>query len=327
MDQSRQTDTPQALETSPRAAFSSVPPPRTFGLRAFDAALYPGITNVGVFLTSVAATYLTNKGGLRGANGELVYGRLGEFFQKRGDWLRDKLTQTGMSHEAADTAKMVVFSFADGSLLAPVVKGFEDRREQIAHGIDRLVGTEPEDMSVYRAEPKQSWGSVLGGRLITAIPVVLTATTLEKTHLTFNGERNNLNHHLFYKPGIQLGEWIKARPQIAKHFGRHDVSDISRVTFFEAFYTSVCTAGLYLTSRFIASRTGDKPPPVATASHHGGKAALPDAAERLVRRSVGHAPAVPSDDDITEKPDSKLHHIAAAERVQTEPEALRGAMV
>ena len=35
-----------------------------------------------------------------------------------------------------------------------------------------------------------------------------------------------------------------------------DVKELSRVGFFEAFYTSVCTAGLYFSSRKIAQMSG-----------------------------------------------------------------------
>ena len=58
---------------------------RTPGLKLFDFLLYPVFTNIGVFGISVAATYLTTRGGDRDAAGNLIYGKTGEFFQKRGD--------------------------------------------------------------------------------------------------------------------------------------------------------------------------------------------------------------------------------------------------
>lgn len=218
---------------------------RSLGLKLFDVGLYPLITNVGVFAISVAATYLTTKGGEKDAAGKLVYGKTGEFFQKRGDWLVSKFKNMGMSEKSADMSKMVFFSFADGSLLAPVVKMFEDRREKIGKWVDSKLGTTPDDPEVYKSEPKQSWGSVLGGRAATAVTVVSTAVALDKT---------GLNDKLFREPGIKMGEWIKSKPNLAKKFGKLDVGEISKVSLFEGFYTSVCTAGLYFSSRFIARK-------------------------------------------------------------------------
>lgn len=254
-----QEDTTPAVENQPSVlaagavppaqdAAPKKPPQRTPGLKLFDVLLYPLLTNVGVFAVSVGATYLTARGGDRDASGKLIYGKVGEFFQKRGQWLMEKFKSTGMSHEQADMSKMVFFSFVDGSLMAPVVKTFEDHRENIACAIDTQLGTKPEDMSVYDAEPKQSWTSVLGGRALTAAIVVPTAVALDKT---------GLNNTLFNKPGLRMGNWLAAKPATKQVLGNLDVKELSRVSFFEAFYTSVCTAGLYFTSRGIARNSED----------------------------------------------------------------------
>lgn len=222
---------------------------RSVGLRAFDAFLYPFLNNTGVFVISVIATYLTNKGGAHPVTGELPFGKTGEFFFKRGEWLKGKFTGMGMSEKAADMSKMVFFSFADGTLLAPIVKLFEDRREKIASWIDNRLGTTPTDPAVYKAEPKQTWGSVLEGRLATSLIVVPTAVVLSKA---------GLNQVLFEKPGIKLGEMVAQRPKVAKLFGKLDIPEVFRVSAFEAFYTTVCTGGLYFISRLLARRHDQK---------------------------------------------------------------------
>ncbi len=229
-------------------------PKRTFGLRAFDAFLYPGVTNVGVFVISVFATYLTKKGSSFGREGSDARA-FGTWMQARGDGLEKFFTNRfGMSPSAASNSRMVFWSFFDGSLLAPLVKKFEDNREEIAKTIDQVAGTTPDDDSVYKAEPKQSWGSVLGGRLVTAIPVVLTAVQLEKK----GADGLSLNEKWLTIPGIKLGNWFaKANPTIAAKFSKETFHDLSKVILFEAFYTSVCTTGLYITSRAIASFTGN----------------------------------------------------------------------
>jgi hypothetical protein len=252
---------------------------RTPGLRMFDFLLYPVFTNVGVFGVSVAATYLTTRGGDRNASGQLIYGKAGQFFQQRGDWMINKFKSLGMTHSQADMGKMVFFSFLDGSLLAPFVKMFEDRRETIARSIDDRLGTTPEDLSVYAAEPKQTWLSVLGGRFATAAIVVPTAVALDKT---------GLNDRLFNRPGERMGEWLAKKPGVKKFFGSLDVKELSRIGFFEAFYTSVCTAGLYVSSRFLARRGENKREAQeeqnAAAEHAAKDHAL------LQARSAEHAP-------------------------------------
>lgn len=235
-------------------------PRRTTGLRIFDVFLYPFLTNFVVFAISMAATYLTSHGADKSGSGKLIYGKAGEFFHSRGEWLVGRLQRLGLKRGQADMAKMVFFSFADGTLVAPFVKLFEDRREKLAKKIDDKLGTTPRDTSVYDAEPRQSWTSVITGRLATASIVVPTAVALDKT---------GLNDRLFSEPGRKAGEWIAHKPGIAKWFGKLDTPGLFKTVFFEAFYTSVCTAGLYFSSRLLATRLNKKKLPAhETMVHH-----------------------------------------------------------
>jgi hypothetical protein len=221
---------------------------RTTGLRLFDVFLYPFLTNFCVFVISVVATYLTSHGNEVGKAGSFTR-KVGHAFQVRGEWLVGKFQKLGMSKGAADMAKMVFFSFADGSLIAPLVKLLEDRREKISRWIDTKLGTKPKDESVYAAEPKQSWWSVLSGRFATVSIVVPTAVLLEKM---------GWNDKLFSNPGFKAGEQIAKRPNFAKWFGKLHIPGLFKTVYFEAFYTSVCTAGLYFSSRLIATFTSRK---------------------------------------------------------------------
>ena len=217
--------------------------PRSLGLRTFDFFLYPMVTNFGVFGISFFATYLTNKGSARGANGELLFGEWGRLAQKRGDMVYNGFRGAGLGHKSADMAKMVTWSFIDGCALAPVIKVFEDKREDIGKWIDTHYGNNVIDESQYNAEPKQTWGSILGGRALTAAVVVPTAVVLDKA---------GLNEKLFNAPGRKIGEFIGRNPDIRKAFGKFDPKESGRIAMFEIFYTSVCTAGLYYISRAIA---------------------------------------------------------------------------
>ncbi len=283
----KDSDQQDASPADAKAAPKGKRPKRSTGLRVFDVMLYPLITNVGVFVISVAATYLTTKGNLTTAGrsldwkkdtleaGEkLVYGKAGELIHKRGAWLVDKFQDMGMKPKTAEMSKMVFFSFADGSLLAPVIKLLEDRRERIGKWIDKKLGSEPDDPNVYKAEPKQSWLSVLGGRAATAAIVVNTAVALEAKALPntaphfAEGAKISLNDKMFHIPGKKLGNWIKKNPGVDKFFGKHDGAEIAKISIFEAFYTSVCTAGLYFSSRLFARKiTAHKEKKLARAGH------------------------------------------------------------
>lgn len=250
---------------------------RTAGLKLFDVLLYPLLTNFGVFAISVAATYLTSRGGDRLHNGELKYGKVGQWFHKRGEWMVNKFKALGMSEKQADMSKMVFFSFADGSAMAPLVKKLEDHREDIGRKLDDMMGTTPADPGVYEAEPKQSWLSVLGGRVVTLGMVLPTAKILDHT---------GLNDKMFIEPGKRMGEWLNNKPGARKFFGKFDVKELAKVSLFEFFYTSLCTAGLYLTSRRIAYFTNDEEKNASPAA--AGPAAPVAEEESAPQKSFAH---------------------------------------
>ncbi len=244
---------------------------RTLGLKLVDTLIYPVINNFSVFAISVVFTYLSN-------NEYKPAGAVGRILKARGDEFMKVAKKFGMNESSADMAKMVTFSFVDGSLMAPVVKLVEDRREGLAKWLDERFGTKPEDESVYAAEPKQSWKSVFLGRLAVSAIVVPTAVALDKapapkwllgeerlkalSELVEVGKENkkfaNLNDMMFSGPGIKLGEkFVDRFPKTVQSWSDIDFRYLFKTTTFEAFYTSVCTAGLYFTSRAIARWSGD----------------------------------------------------------------------
>lgn len=291
--------------------YAKVKPRRTLGLRLFDIGLYPLLSNFAVFAISVVFTFLTTRGADRRANGELIYGSVGKWFQDRSQKLEKGFQKLGMSEKNAEMGKIVAFSFLDGSIMALPIKLLEDRRERIARWIDEKFGTLPENESPYKAEPKQSWWSVIGGRAITAGIVVPVAMFLSKEKF-YRGDPNNplaqvlshdtdavvigsktlqpnksLNDILFNDPAekhsakfpglkAKIGRVIEKLTGVAPHedvtFSRVKDGQVitqtakqgdlafattARMTYFEAFYTSVCTAGLYVSSRILARFIGD----------------------------------------------------------------------
>ena len=255
---------------------------RTLGLWLVDTLIYPIVNNFGVFGISLAATYLTDHGWPQPANGKQlgpVRTWVGNFLRDRGVGL-DKLLQSwGMSKKTAEMSRMVAYSFGDGTLVAPFVKVLEDRREKMALAIDTTLGTKPKDESVYDAEPKQTWRSVVEGRLLTSLVVVPTAVLLNtkfKNGKAFLKPNESLNDYFFNNPGMKIGEEIeknspKIKAGIEKMFGKVHLPTFFKIGIFEAFYTTVCTAGLYIISRCVARAN----PPKAKHAHDAHSLAAP----------------------------------------------------
>jgi hypothetical protein len=252
---------------------------RTWGLWVFDVVLY-NISNFVVFALSVGATYLTTTGGVKNDDGtpklgkdniqeyDGSYGTFGKFMFRRGAVLQNNFKKWfKLNDDQAAMGKMVFFSFLDGSLVAPLVKLLEDRREKIARWMDEKMGTLPKDESVYEAEPKQSWGSVLMGRFATAAIIVPTAVLMDKIGKDTNTgsfsfskgkddkDFKSMNDIAFHDPGYAHGKALEDKGKL-KWLGKTDKKDLFKSMYFESFYSTVCTVGLYYSSRIIARLTG-----------------------------------------------------------------------
>jgi hypothetical protein len=245
--------------------------PRTFGLKMVDRFIY-GMNYVVVTGLSVTMTYITNLKGEREPTKGFLAGihQRGKIFTDQiteGWTAKNILNKVGISFNQtqADEAKIVAFSFADGLLFLPAVWGMEQFREKAGRKIDELAGTLPEDMSAYDTEPKQSFLSVLGGRMATLLVVLPVAMSLSKTGTDQEGKLawkteenehgfNSFNDHLFNNPGKKLAEGMNSLPAINDKVNQHniDVANLGRAAAFEGFYTGVCTVSQYCWSRLIA---------------------------------------------------------------------------
>ncbi len=256
----------QLREQAPSAIAAAAPekPKRTLGLKIFDNFLYTFLSNTTVFAISVWFTYLTKFGNEVGKSGSKMRG-FGSWFKERSDPVKKFISSLGFSKTSTDNLTMVGFSFLDGTLFAPLVKLFEDRREKIAYGIDTVLGTKPKDESVYIAEPKQTWGSVIMGRILTLSIVLPTALVLNKELKNGNSlfgvkPGSNINAKFLEEPGRRFGEKVVEtmpafKATLNKLFGADlKIPKLFEIVRFEAFYTSVCTAGLYVISRALAKR-------------------------------------------------------------------------
>jgi hypothetical protein len=246
----------------------------TPGLKAFDTIVYPIINNFLVFAISVYATYLTSHGNkvadptkffdighaFRARGNELV-----NWFKGEGKLLWHKLPSPfKLDHGAADMAKMVTFSFLDGSIVAILVALLENYSVLWARKLDNLLGTpkteETEAAYRERTKHKQTVGSLFLGRIATCAIVVPTAVALnQKTHLFgILKKARSFNELLFNRPGLMAGLNLKkSYPTLQQKFPKIKLPTALKVIFFEGFYTGVCTAGLYGSSRLITGPLAD----------------------------------------------------------------------
>ena len=253
--------TPSTTATTTASGVKNQKVEPTAGMKIFDTLLYPIFTNVAVFAISVFATYQTKHGDMDT--------KLGRFFKVRGEnlvsWfegktkLFDKVSSPfSMNHRSADMAKMVAFSFIDGTLMAPFVVLLENKSVPISKKLDVLMGTEPPDDAPYKEREKrhQGWGSVLTGRLATCAIVVPTAVALDRKVGAFGNK--SLNAILFEEPGEKLGEYVQQKyPAVQQKFPTLQIPYLGKTVFFEAFYTSLCTLGLYISSRLLTGPVAD----------------------------------------------------------------------
>jgi hypothetical protein len=287
----------QPAQTSAPSPSSEKEHKRTAGMWITDTIVYPLVTNPAVAILSVAATYLTEKGGDKTQVKQLVngveelvekptYGWIGEQMAKRGQWLDKQFIKLNMTPKQAQMGRFVTFSFLDGSLLEPITSSLEDKRNDISKSIDNTLGTQPKDSSAYDEEPKRSDGSLLAGRAATVAVVVPTAVYLGKSRgKDANGvEKPSFNDKLFNNPGLEIGGKVdeilakgiehnkpstfgekmthsaaKFAQGLDKLTGKTlDKPVLFKTLIFEAFYTTVCTTGLYFSSKLFAHSNKDE---------------------------------------------------------------------
>jgi hypothetical protein len=323
---------------------------RSLGQWAFDSLIYGGVINTLVFATSILATYLTNHGRqLVGKESKSLFAKFARGMQDRGEWLDSKLMKIGMNKERAGDFRMVAFSFIDGSIFAMLAKPLEDQRENIARWIDKRFSKEPVPEETYHKEPKQTWGSVFGGRVATFVAVFSTYKLLDKLHVknAATGQFENLNKAIFTNTGERMGEavskwgWLRDSKLASKN-SVFNLPGLFKVGVFEAFYTTVCTIGLYFTSRLFAGKREKKathsagagpsvsanlPAPMASeANLH--KEAVKASSAPVISASTADLPSQAArnfSDPSPQKPETRVNTIVLAERQALPQNQLAGA--
>ena len=227
---------------------------RTRGMKFFDLFLYPILTNTAVFALSVFVTHQTTYG-----NDDTFWGRA---LRARGDksrqWTADKMQgwfnmEPARAENTAKMSMMVLWSFLDGSLMAPIVAWFETKRNSISRWLDKRLGTTPDDQTVYDTQIKRDWKSIFLGRAATAAIVIPTAIALNQPRA---GGAKSWNTALFEDTGGRIGDSNlikKLFPKLSQKTVMNDsgqkipfLKAMGEISAFELFYTSVCTFGLWI---------------------------------------------------------------------------------
>jgi len=218
---------------------------RSFGNKAFDWIFYPLIAFGVVGAASVASLYYSKFGNPAGT--------LNRFYA----WSKSKLGP-------AD----ILISFATGTILLTPIKLLEDKRAHIADWFDRMNtkyrGAPPVDHSKEKAEPKQSWASIWGGRA-AIFGFVLVVDRLFSKHIDAACRT--------------VGSWVQKHPAPPATATFPITSSLTtkgaRLAWagtFEGLYTAICAAGVYVFSRSIAgflNKKKDHPHPDSSSAGSG----------------------------------------------------------
>jgi sugar/nucleoside kinase (ribokinase family) len=214
--------------------------PRTKGQKVFDLLLYPLLANIGVWALSLFVTYHSNYNQNK-AN----------WFVKRSSWFKHQLEKVpgiGKNHTTVEDLNMVIWSFVDGSLMAPVVAAFESKRQSISRWLDNKMGTTPEDKSVYETEVHRHWTDVIKARITTFAFVIGTyftfraqlfpnstrvgtlAETTTGSGIFTRSTAKSINGFVFDVPSRKIGGWlmeIKAIANTARNISGRQLSKMA----------------------------------------------------------------------------------------------------
>ncbi len=241
---------------------------RSFGNKAFDWAVWPAVQWIGVWGLSL---FLANKA----QNGS---GILNKWYKSAVDWLTPKFhmfnsplakkiwgKDTGAKQWAGATTLFTAL-FMGGNLSLPVIKFMENRRDSISAWFDRVFHKTPEDPDKIKQEPKQTWGSVIKGRLSSAFLGYSVFFALGP------GKAAKVQDMV---GGAATNAFMKIRPQA----NRNSVNKWANLAVFDLFFTAIAASFHYVMSRLFARSNDNKkkagqkecPEPVTPSSFERGE--------------------------------------------------------
>jgi|GEM_PF-5953389 len=217
---------------------------RSFGNKAFDAVFYTAIAFGVVLVWSAFALYAKAMGesgkGYKGFCEGVV-----EKTQKALSILHIHANNPEKQSQTAEQLGNVLISFGAGTFFLAPIKYFEDRRTQIAGYFDslneRYFHAKPVDPASQKEEPKQSWFSIIGGRI-----------TVLATMLTIDMGIGKYSEKLAQNAGTLLANaWQQLKPQATTQ-NLAQVKTIGWALTLETIYTAISAGLIYVSSRTIA---------------------------------------------------------------------------
>lgn len=147
------TTNPATTEAEPCAPAQK---PKSKGERLFDWGVYGGIAGVGTFVAGVPLTYLFKYT----KTGSKYYHGLVDALVKGAE----KIAPSVLSKKAAEDAVMTTSLFMGGNAMLIPVAYAEKHKVTTVSGLNTILG-DPTPPSDIEQEPKQTWGSLMKGRL------------------------------------------------------------------------------------------------------------------------------------------------------------------
>ncbi len=218
---------------------------RTTGNWIYDVFVYGSTAWVGVAVVSALSAH------------EAIHGHAPSFNWLRSlkttvsEGLKSKLSNGLMKNKpketidafANDSAMFLMLGLGGTTLMGPL-KWMEDNRQKNAACIDKIIGTTPPDPELIAKEPKQSWNSVLTGRMVS----------WGSSYLAYLGMGTKLTSHISKGFGEAAAKaWMTAVP----HANPLKVRRWADIAAFDATFTAITASATYGISRFVA-RKNDK---------------------------------------------------------------------
>lgn len=222
------------------------PKKRTLGNKIYDFGVFGSIAWAGVSAMSA----LTAHEAMHGNNPKFNWLRVvnDKVFKGISGFLSKSVMKNAKKETIDGVAKHTTMVFTLGmgghTLMAPI-KWLEDNRQSNAAKIDKMLGTTPPNAEDIANEPKQSWKSVISGRMLSwsmAFASVLAAgpKLVNKVNDCF-GEKG-------------AAAWVKLRPRVRSEAELKSVRKWSDLIAFDLIFTAVTAAVTYAFSRFVAKK-------------------------------------------------------------------------
>ncbi len=215
---------------------SILPPKVSIGERLFDFGTYVGVGGVGTFLATIPLTYW-----FKYSMAEQVH------------WASKQMVgRFGMHEHTAEKLLTTSMLMQGGNLGVLLIKPLENYKIQIVEALNSFFGDKT-DISEMKEAPKQTWTSLIVGRLL-AFAVV---------YLSFEGATKIFGKQRFENFEAGFSKNVVCEPlgcDVATKAGEETVAyRVGKIAALDTFATTAATTLLYFGSKFVAALGFKKP--------------------------------------------------------------------